>query len=511
MMARLRDQRSSGGSRRIKIEAPDGSLEVKKRKRRSHQPIKERQQLLGRLRKNLLLVAIPAILLLIGSYLLLNVRYQGDSFRSALSKQASELIGAPTEIAPLNIKGLNVRSRRVFIEPYSPSLLQSAEFTSVNGKLTSSSLFSSDWHLTNLNSLHGKLRFHAPARSLAGGGQSASGSTGIPLTVAGLGFSSKPSAFVIDQLRVGSIDFAWTNGLKEFVFLEEATITSQLVGARTDMHVADAKLKFGDWPEFDLETAKVSFTKSGIRVDDALMRHSFIGSQGGDATLSGIVDLAGRAPIADFTCQLDAMPAMSLVESAWKGKLEGDIDATLRFQADLSDPGSLKISGPFWIRNGSFGDINPTKRLAVFLAEPEISRVDFHSIRGDITIEDGTRTVDNIEANAPNLVRIKGSYTIKADGLLSGSLNLSVANEILEKLPGGMPEFFTGEESPGGMSVTTVQIGGTSSEPTEDLTERLEKALEKFERESAAPPASSYPTIPLSPDAERMKVRPAKE
>ena len=55
------------------------------------------------------------------------------------------------------------------------------------------------------------------------------------------------------------------------------------------------------------------------------------------------------------------------------------------------------------------------------------------------------------------------------------------------------------------MSSTTVELGGTSSEPTEDLTNRLSAALEKHEIDSAAPPASAYPTIPKAPDAARPK------
>lgn len=509
MMERLRGQRSSGGSRRVKIEAPDGTVEVKKRKRRTHQPIKERRQRIGQLKRNLLLVGIPVILLLIGLYLLLNVRYQSESFRSSLSKSVTELVGAKTEVAPLNIKGLDVASRRLFIETNAGALLQDAEFTSLTGRLATSSLLSSDWHLTHLDALHGKLRFSAPIGPLSGRPSLSSISGTIPITAAGLGFSSKPSAFHIDAVRVGSADFSWTTGLKEFVFLEDTAITSNLVGARTDMLISGGKLRFGDWPEFDLETAKVDFTKNEIRVEQALLRHHFIGSSACDATLSGIIDLSGPSPLADFVCVFDSMPAVSLVDPVWKGKLEGDIDASFSFKADLAKPGSLVVSGPFSIRSGSFGDINPTKRLAVFLTEPNISRVKFHSINGKITIAEGRRWVEDLEANAPSLLRVTGGYQIESDGELKGSLNLSISNKILDEFPGGMPACFTKIDND--WSSTPVEISGTTSDPTEDLTERLQQALEKHERESAAPPASSYPTIPLSPDSERTKVKPPKE
>lgn len=507
MMERLRGQRSGGSGQRVKIASSDGSIEVRKRKRRSHQPAKVRQQLTSKLKRNVLLVTVPLILLLIGAYLLLNVRYQSDSFRSSLSSQAAGFIGADTELSPLNIKGLSVRSRRMFIEPEAGSLLQDAEFISLHGRLTFASLFSSDWNLTSLNALHGKLNFRAPTRSFATGseGQLGRHSSGSPLIGAGLGFSSKPNAFNIETARVGSTDFVWANGLRESVFIEDATLSSQLIGSQTEMLIADGKLRFGEWPEFDLETAEVSFSKDQIRVKDALLHHALLGNSAGEAKLSGVVDLSGSSPAADFVCELGGIPAKSLVQAAWLGKIEGEVDATLNFKADLSDPDSLRVSGSFGIRDGNFGDLTPTKRLAVFLAEPRISRINFHSIRGMITIDHERRTVDDLMALAPGLLKVSGSYTIEEDGTLSGALDLQISNEILDKLPCGRPDFFSAVEGDANMSSTTVELGGTSSEPTEDLTNRLSAALEKHEIDSAAPPASAYPTIPKAPDAARPK------
>jgi hypothetical protein len=303
---------------------------------------------------------------------------------------------------------------------------------------------------------------------------------------------------------VGSTDFAWSTGLKEFIFLENATLSSTQIGAETELLITDAKLRFEGWPEFDVEEAKASFTTKGIRVEDAILQHSFIGNLGGEATLNGKIDLSSSAPLANFVCEFYSMPAESLVASEWRSKLDGDIDATLNFGADLSAPGSLQVSGPFHIRNGSFGDITPTKRLVVFLAEPRLSRVQFQSIRGKITLAGGSRIVEDIDASVPRFLHVRGRYEIQADGILSGTLEVSIADDILNKISGGKPKFF-GETDPNGMSSTTVQLGGTSREPIEDLSPRLEAALEKYRIESAAPPASSYPTIPLAPGAKNSE------
>ena len=499
MMARLRHQKSGGGSRRVKIEGADGSVEVKKRKRRSQQPKKAKAERVGKLKVRLLLVAVPLVLLIIGTYLLLNVRYQSDGFRNDISERSSELIGAKTELAPFVFKGLTANTRSLFVEPGSGAFLQSAELTSLQGDLTPGSLFSSSWNLKRLDALHGTIRFQAPRRSFA---SVAKPQSRMNLVGAGLGFSSRPESFDINLFRVGNTKFVWTNGRKDFTFINEATVTSRSLGKLTTFQIADAKLNIQGWPEFHIEWAKLEMGKDRIQINDALLKHDFIGRLGGEASLKGVIDLTDGAR-GDLVCQFDAMPAASLIDKAWSGKIEGDVDATLNFRTDFAKLGSTNVSGPFWVRNGSFGDVTPVKRLAAFLAEPRMSRIQFHSIKGHITMQDGVRSVKDLEAIAPDFVQVSGSYTIQPDGILDGTLEVSISDKILAQVPGGKPKFFGATDAKNGMSSTTVKVGGTSSAPTDDLTPRIEAAIEQYKIDTAAPPASAYPTIPLAPGAKK--------
>ena len=98
-------------------------------------------------------------------------------------------------------------------------------------------------------------------------------------------------------------------------------------------------------------------------------------------------------------------------------------------------------------------------------------------------------------------MHIAGSYSISADGIVSGDLTLSIKDEILRQIPGGKPAFF-GEPDPVTlMSSTAVKLGGTNTDPTEDLTPRIQAAIEQYRKKSAAPRASDYPTIPRAPGA----------
>lgn len=513
MMARLRRQRSSGG-RRVEIEAEDGTVEVKKRKRRTKQPKKQLEQRIVHLRKTVMLIAIPLVLILIGAYLSLKARYQSEAFRSSLSKRTSELLNARAEVATIEVKGLSVTTRRLLVEP-SNSFLRDAELTTLSGSLTAGSLFSSDWHLTSAAALHAHFHFQPPRPPLSQSAEHPSAAT-PRLTTAGFGLSSRPGAINIGRLLINSADFIWTSKPKGYVFLEDATLVSDgAIGSSTSLNLSNAKLRLPGWPAFDVESADLKFSPSRIRIENGVLSHNYIAHLGGDAAVNGQIDLARGQALAHFVSEFDSMPVESLVRNEFKGKVDGDVDATLTFTADLSNLRSLKVEGPFRIRKGSFGDITPSKRLAAFLAEPRISRIPFHSIKGRILLDAGTMTVEALDATSPDLAHVTGSYSIEPDGILSGTLKVGIAEKILAKIPGGRKTTLAifGETNPAtGISYAVVKLSGTSTSPLEDLTARIEAALEQYEIESAAPPASSYPTIPLSPDAKKSKTSdPAKK
>lgn len=501
MMERLRHGRSSGGNRRVKIQSPDGTVEIRKRKRRSHQPQKIRQERISRLRKIAIIGVALLVLLVIGIRLLLNVRYESDGFREGVSQRASELIGTTTTIEPITVKGRSIRSRRLLIEPPRGSILRDAEFMSVNGRLATRSMFSSDWDLSSLNATGALLRFQSPRGGLAANAQGMHlhATDGIPLVGAGFGYSSTPGKIHIEHLRVTDADFSWLSGRKEFVFLEDATLTSTNVDSRTDLKVIDSTLRIPGWPELELEEAQVSFTRDNILIDEALLTHTVLGRLAGEAILRGSIDLSGASSLANFSCQFDSIPVSSLIDEIWHSKLLGVIDGDLKFQADLSIPGSLETTGTFSIKNGSFGDVPPTDRLATFLAEPRLARIEFHELKGKVTTGGGAIAVRNIDALCPNIMRIGGSYTISADGLIGGELEVSISDRILNQIPGGKPEFFSAPDPITAMSSATVKLGGTRSEPTEDLTPRIEAAIEKFKEDLAKPLEGSYPKIPTVP------------
>ncbi|MFT4548649.1 MAG: hypothetical protein ACI8XO_001249 [Verrucomicrobiales bacterium] len=504
MMDRLRSQRSGSGGRQVEIEGPDGTVEVKKRKRRSHQPKKAKEELIGRLKKRLLITAVPIVLLLIGGYLLINVRYQSDGFSEGVSERTSQILGVKTEFAPFVVKGLIANNRRMFIEPSVGTFLQNAEFTSLQGDLTAGSMLSSSWHLNRLDAMHGKLLFQAPSQALA-----ASDPEGnrIRLVGAGLGLSSKPEAFDIDLLRVDNTDFIWTNGRKFFTFIKGATVTSLKPGARTKLQLTNAELDIDGWPKFHIDWAKLDLGKGQIRINDALLKHHYVGMLGGEASVRGVIDLSKGAS-GTLICGLEQMPVASLIAKEWIGRLEGTVEATLNFEVDFANLAEHKVSGPFMIRNGSFGDVTPTSRLAAFLAEPRISRVQFHSIKGDINLERGVTTVTNLKALSPDFVQVTGNYSIQPDGILSGTLGVAITDKILNNIPGGKPKFFGSTDPTSAMSSVSVQIGGTSHAPTDDLTPRIEAAIEQHKIETAAPPASAYPTIQLAPGVKKKADQP---
>ena len=503
-MSRLRSQRRSSSERTTTVDSPDGPMEVRRRrKRRTNQPKKaSKTESSPKLRRYALFIGVPLVMLGVGLYLLFQARYESDRFKEGVGQRATEILEAPTSFAQFEVKGLTVKNRRMLITPTPGSILRDADITSLTGRLAPGSMMSSDWNLESVSALHGTLNFQAP-RS---GGIVSAESGPADLQFAGFGLSKKPDFFNIDKLLVGSATFNWIPSKinKPIPFVYETSVTTSKIGATTDINLSGGRFQIPPrpdfiWPDFKIDSAKMRYTKGRVELEDSTLTHHTIGNMVGEAAVSGGISLDPRLPIADFTCRFFKMPAESLLHEEFKAHFSGDVDATLQFRANLAKRGSLEVTGDFSVTDGRIANVIPLKSLAALVAEPRMSDVEFHSIKAQYSLAKNVSTVDNIDALAPNLIHITGGYSIQDDGILAGRLRVGMPEKILAEIHGGCPTFFEETDPSNGMRYAQVTLGGTREEPVEDLTTRIEEAIEKHQIDSAAPPASSYPTIPRAP------------
>jgi len=482
----------------------------RRRKRRTNQPKKKaNSEPNHKLRKYVLLIGIPLIVLGIGLYLMFQARYESDRFKLGVGERVSEILQAQTDFAQFEVSGLTVKNRRMHIMPKPGSVLRDADLTSLTGRLAAGSMMSSDWNLDSMAALNATLNFQAPKPSSIVKGEAESAPE---LQLAGLGLSKKPEVFNIEKLLVESATFNWIPSKinKPIPFVYETSVTTKKIASTTDFALAGGKFQLPprpdySWPDFQLDSASLRYSKGKVELLDSSLTHHTIGNMIGEATVAGTIGLDPSAPLADFTCNLFKMPAESLAHDDFKAHFSGEVDATLRIQSNLTRQNSVEISGSVSVLDGKISNIVPFKSLAALVAEPRLSDVQFHSIKADYSLEEGISTIDNLDALAPGLIHITGGYSAQGDGILKGRLQFGISDSILAEMPGGKPAFFDQRDEEKEMSYTVVEISGTRKELVENLTPRIKAAIEQFQIDSAAPPASSYPTIPRGPGAKSSK------
>jgi len=494
------DGGEGSGSQSVRLEvaeAPDGSrqgTEVRRRrKRRSHQPKKAKEQRVKMMRRVLILVGVPLGVLFVGAYMLMLSRVRGEGFRKAVSERVTELVGAEVEFGRFKLNGLNLNSRKAVVSGTDGGLMRGAEILSLRTRLKPSTLLSSDWILESLQASSGSLRF-GPA--VTNGVDAAAAADGIapalPLLAAGIGLGSSPSNIDISGIKIADCDLFWDGRVpstKPFISgsnFSNGDLAQPMIG----MGFRGGRLAVPGWPEFGIEAISGDLKRGVYQIRRASLLHI----DDGALTLEGQLNLMGSGDYR-FSGEYSDIDPGEVVHPFWADKVGGDLDGNIVIEGALSKAGSLKAEGEFEIRNFVFSNNRILKRLSLTLGEALLARIQFRTFQGRYR-----RTADRVElydlrGEHLSLLKLRGRIVVFADGRLEGQLDLGLPEQILAKAEGGKPIFFGAESDD--FSWAKVSLSGLIDDPREDLTPRLRLALQEFLREQERVlPATGIETLP---------------
>jgi hypothetical protein len=111
------------------------------------------------------------------------------------------------------------------------------------------------------------------------------------------------------------------------------------------------------------------------------------------------------------------------------------------------------------------------KNAASFLQDSSWTNPLLQNLSANFEYSAGNLTLTNLVIESAGLARIEGSVRIAQDGNLSGQLELGLDLNTLKLLPGARETLFP--TSRNGWYWSPVQLGGTVSNPREDLSPRL--------------------------------------
>ncbi len=513
MMDQLRQQQNGGGrdgssSQPVRVEVikgEDGSTQVaevrRRRKRRSHQPKKIREQRIKMLRRLAVFGVVPLVLLLIGGYMLMLSRVRGEGFRNSASARISELVGADIEFGRFHLRGLNLGTRKAVLTGAPDGLLREGEISALRARLQPSTMLSSDWRLGFVQAVSGSFRFGRPApgagREGIGGLSSADREIRRPFVAAGLGLDSAPKHVDLSGIKVADCDLFWDGRMpatEPFVAASNLS-TGDFSSPAVGLSLRGGKLAIPTWPEFGIEAISGDVAGGVYNIRRSSLLH--VGN--GAAALTGKVSARGDGAY-QLAVEYSDIELREIIHPYWaKEQLSGRIDGDLQISGALAQAGSLKAEGGFSSRGLVFSG-TVLKRLSLGLGESQLARVQFRNFEGRYRRSAGKMELYDLRGEHPSLLQLRGNIVVHTDdGSLSGRLELGLPDADVSKIEGGKPAFFGPEKD--GFSWVTVTLSGLIDEPREDLTPRLERAREEFLRESGrALPGTRIPTLPTDGD-----------
>ena len=264
------------------------------------------------------------------------------------------------------------------------------------------------------------------------------------------------ASWLPSRFELGSLD-VWKADLRfgEIQSTGQA-LTVQPVDGGYNIEARGGSLSIPGWPSLAHAQSRIREREGIYYFDDARFFLPGAGS---------IVASGNSGAKARLTLVWDGVPVALLPIP----KLAKYLDGTSQGQATLDAQGSWR--GHIRLTGARLHDLPFLKDAAAFLRESSWSNPSLQILRADFEWSEGNLTLTNLVIESADIARIEGSMRMALDSTLSGQLELGIKLNTLKLLPGARETVFTTLRD--GWYWCPVQLGGTMSNPGEDLSPRL--------------------------------------
>ena len=189
----------------------------------------------------------------------------------------------------------------------------------------------------------------------------------------------------------------------------------------------------------------------------------------GDGQITGSGDLGLVAPHAlkgSFTAA--DVPVTMLVTARWQMKVSGQVSGTLNYQGDDT---SAAATGQLSVTGGKFNLFPQLGKVTMLIGLPDLTNLQVDQATADFGWKNHVLTLQNIDVQKPDLVRVGGQATVAADDAIDARLKLGLPTNAVAKWPKLQTEIFNQPNE--AFSWTDVHVTGTPDQLQEDLSPRL--------------------------------------
>lgn len=417
----------------------------------------------------LLVFAIAAIAVGVFFSVWLGRFVTSPGFSKFLASQAGKAMEAEAELKSLRWDGSSALSEGLVLIGLGSSELDRLEAKALRAEWNWRSLFQGAWRIENIEVQEMSASFRqsegSPSeKNLAGKGldpgdapdqsnspTSSARNAKIPSFVAGW----LPSRFEFGRLDVHKADLDFGK-----VKTTRNALNILPVENGHDIEARGGSLSIPGIPPLTLAQCRIRERNGKYFLDDS---RAFVAG-GGSIVASGNLGKNTRLNLKWEGVPVNLLPVPKLGEY-----LTGISKGMATLEADGTWRGSLSMSG------ASLRGLPLMKTVASFLRNPTWANPPLKTLSADFEWSAGNLTLTNLIIESENLARIEGDLRVAAGGALAGQLQVGLDQNTLKFLPGAREAVF--KTTRGDWNWSSVQLGGTLSQPTEDLSSRLTTSI----------------------------------
>jgi hypothetical protein len=400
----------------------------------------------------LIVVAVAGLNLWVRAYL------RSEAFRKLVDAKTGEALHVDADWQPLEWSGSSVFSAALSARGESGAPLESLEAGQVRASVNWRAIFEGAWRVDRIDAVRLDLALRStPEQAASAAEPGPTPDTEPPRR----GFL--PNRFELERVSVQDANIA----VDALGGLRHTALVAVPEGNGWVLDGSGGRLEPAGHTPLDVANFRVRFQQGVAYVTDASLR---LGANGA-ISLSG--EIGGTAAPFDMQTQWQGVAAADVLDATWKKRLSGVLSGQAHVVGRRDQ--SALTTGNFRLADGTLEGLPVQKQIATFTRSPQFERMPLQEVSGDFTTDGATTTVKNFVLESQGLLRVEGDCRIGARGELEGNFRVGVTSQSLQWLPGSQERVFVNARN--GYLWTTVKVGGTMESPTEDLSERLARAV----------------------------------
>lgn len=413
-------------------------------------------------------LGIVVLLLVVGGFALnswLQGWLKGPEFRGLVEAQTGKALGGKAAFSPFVWSGPSVFSPDLDLQGNPGKPVETLRAQQIRADVNWRAAFSGAWHVRRIDVT--RLDISIPPAKPASPAAEATADVHAIEQVARAESSLPswlPSQFNLDEVAVqdANVNLGEAGAIRNSVLTVKPEGAGWIFDANGGKFDPPAVLK-----QLDIDHIRVRLQQGVVYLTDAHLR------SGGAGRITANGEIGGHEKPYDIRITWQNIDAAEVLDDVWENRLSGLINGEI--EVVPAAPGAAPVRGKFNLMEGLLHGLPIQEDIARFTRSPQFQRMPIHELSSDFETDGAVTDFTNFILESKGLLRMVGSGRVGPGNAVSGTFQIGVTPQTLQWLPGSQEKVFV--ESRDGYLWTSIRIGGTLDSPTEDLSNRLARAM----------------------------------